>query len=469
MSRDGAARRRVLARPRRASAALVLGFLAGALASVTYLPTLVPLTLRLVDAEGAIALRHASWAALAVTRSLQQGGVVTPATANDVGVHSLRVRTADGLELYTIGPQLPDALLDRLCDAATPDLVQSDGDIWAVSCLEGRHHQVVAAFVPDFATGADVILLVVALAIIVGIITALGILSLLRPLSQVTSALARVEAGERGVRVATTGLKELDDLVERLNAAARSVELREDAVMARIRVVQEMARLVAHEIRNPLQSLEILTTLVASEDDPKERQEVATSIHNEIRALDRVVQRLLREGASTGALRLQRSPQPLAPLVDQIVALCQPEARAHGVRIVVGLMSWRPVPIDSTLIGRSIENLVVNGLQAVSPDGGEVRISVYEEPPWLCLAVDDNGPGVDPALRDHIFEADVTTKASGSGLGLSLVKGVVEAHGGSVTVTPSALGGARFVLRLPLEVPDGDHVASTDSPQDLGR
>lgn len=461
--------RRPLLFTRRAPAALVLGFLAGVLASVTYLPTLIPLTIRLVDAEGAIALRHTSWAALAITRSLEEGEVVTSALVRDLGVHSVRVRTSEGVELYRVGPQLPDALVDRVCDTSAPDLVQADGDIWAVSCLEGRRHQVVAAFVPEFATGADVIVVVLLLAVIVGIITALGILSLLRPLSQVTHALARVEAGERGVRVATTGLKELDDLVERLNAAARSVELREDAVTARIRVVQEMARLVAHEIRNPLQSLEILTTLVASEDDPTERRDAAAAIHNEIRTLDRVVQRLLREGGSAGALRLHRSSQPLAPLVEQVTSLRRPEAREQGIKLVIGLMSWRPVPIDSTLLGRSIENLVVNALQAVSPQGGEVRISVYEEPPWLCLAVDDNGPGVDPAMRDHIFEADVTTKASGSGLGLSLVKGVVEAHGGSVTCSPSALGGARFVLRLPLEVPDGDPLGPKASPQDPGR
>lgn len=423
----------------------------------------------MVDSESAIALRHTSWAALTVSRSLQRGAVLTPEVVSDLGVHSLRVHTTNGLELYRFGPQLPDELLERVCEAATPDLVQADGTFWAVSCLRGRSHEVVAAFVPDFATGADMIFLVVALAVIVGIITALGILSLLRPLSQVTHALARVEAGERGVRLATTGLKELDDLVERLNAAARSVELREDAVMARIRVVQEMARLVAHEIRNPLQSLEILTTLVAHEDDPDERRQVASSIHNEIRTLDRVVQRMLREGASSGALRLHRSTQPIAPLVEQIVTLRQPDARAQGIRLVIGLMSWRPVPFDSTLVGRSIENLVVNALQAVSPHGGEVRISVYEESPWLCLAVDDNGPGVDPALQDHIFEADVTTKTSGTGLGLSLVKGVVEAHGGSVSCGPSALGGARFVLRLPLEVPDGDHVGFKQSPQDPGR
>lgn len=458
-----------MARQQRPSAALVLGVLAGILASITYLPTIVPLTLRLVDAEGAIALRHTSSAAASAGRWLDAGIVLTSSAVKDLDVHALVVHTDDGLPLYEMGHALPDEVVLAVCATGTSDLLNVDGDVWAVSCLRTPRHQVVTGYQPTFTSGTDMLYLIVALALIVGIITALGILSLLQPLSQVTRALARVGAGERGVRIGTTGLGELDELAERLNAAARAMEDREDAITARIQVVQEMARLVAHEIRNPLQSLELLTTLVATEEDATERHELASSIHIEIRTLDRVVDRLLKEGASRGALRLQKTVQAVAPLVEQVASLRRPEASSRGIRLTLGLMSWRPAPIDSTLLGRSIENLVLNAMQAVSPGAGEVRISVYEEPPWLCFAVDDNGPGIDPKFRDHIFEANVTTKASGTGLGLTLVKGVVEAHGGYIECGPSALGGARFVARIPFEDRDGDQVEQSEPSEDPGR
>jgi signal transduction histidine kinase len=290
----------------------------------------------------------------------------------------------------------------------------------------------------------------------VGIITALGILRLLGPLSEVSRALARVGAGERGVTVPQTGLAELDELVDRLNAAARSVDDREDAILSRIEVVQEMARIVAHEIRNPLQSLELLTSLVATEEDSAERLEIGQSIHNEIHTLGQVVHRLLRESAVKGSLRLQISTQPVAPLIEQVVALRRPQANGQGVRITIAALSWTEAAFDPALLKRSIENLVLNALQAVPRGVGEVRISVTDEGlHGMLVAVDDNGPGVPEELVDHIFEPNVTHgKKGGLGIGLALVKGVIEAHGGYIRYQRSPLGGARFEARIPLAQDD---------------
>ena len=248
-----------------------------------------------------------------------------------------------------------------------------------------------------------------------------------------------------------TGLAELDDLVDRLNAAARSVEDREDTIVGRIQVVQEMARMVAHEIRNPLQSLELLTTLIASEEDDQERQEIARSIRTEVQTLEQVVHRLLRESAARGALRLRVTSQPVAPLAEQVIALRTPQASSRSVRLTAGPLSWTPAPFDSTLLKRSLENLVLNALQAVPTYTGHIEISVIEEETHMLIAVDDNGPGVSETLGEQIFEPRITTKEGGTGLGLALVKGVLEAHHGDIRYGRSALGGARFEARIPLE------------------
>ncbi|MEM6929805.1 MAG: HAMP domain-containing sensor histidine kinase, partial [Myxococcota bacterium] len=241
-----------------------------------------------------------------------------------------------------------------------------------------------------------------------------------------------------------------DDLVDRLNAAARSVEDREDTIVGRIQVVQEMARMVAHEIRNPLQSLELLTSLIASEEDDQEREEIAKSIRTEVQTLEQVVHRLLRESAARGALRLRVTTQPVAPLVEQVIALRTPQANGRSIRLTAGPISWTPAPFDSTLLKRSIENLVLNALQAVPPFTGHVEISVIEEEEHMLIAVDDNGPGVSEALGEQVFEPQVTGKEGGTGLGLALVKGVLDAHHGDIRYGRSPLGGARFEARIPL-------------------
>ncbi len=437
----------------RPSAALVLGAMAGALAAVAFLPTAIPLLWQTIEAEETRGTVFAAYAVVSVEAALRDGE--PPPTVQELDkfrVSSLVVERA-GEGPVRLGLPIEPDLLGPVCasDDGSEVVAGSSRSLWAVHCsAQANGDRVVAAVRLEPAAQAQrVLALVVLLGISVGIITALGILRLLRPLSEISGALARVGAGERGVRMAQTGLAELDELVDRLNAAARSVEDREDGILGRIEVVQEMARIVAHEIRNPLQSLELLTSLVASEDDDQERMHIAGSIHAEVRTLEQVVHRLLRESATRGALRLRLTTQAVAPLVEQVIALRRPQANSQSVRLAMGPMSWATVPFDQALLKRSIENLVLNALQAVPPTTGEVRVSVLEEDEWLVIIVDDNGPGVPEELRDHVFEANVTSKEGGTGLGLALVKGVVEAHSGHIEYHPSPLGGARFEARIP--------------------
>lgn len=439
----------------RPSAALVLGAMAGGLAAASFLPTAIPLIWETIKSEETRGREVTRYAALAVQNRLDHSEPVGQDTVLvDYGVEALivGVGTTDPVHL---GNPIDLSLVESICASpARTEVVPGEGrDQWAVSCSE-RHDgaQVAAAVRVDLATQAQrVIALVLLLGLGVGIITALGILRLLRPLSEISGALARVGTGERGVRMSRTGLAELDELVDRLNAAARSVEDREDGILGRIEVVQEMARIVAHEIRNPLQSLELLTSLIASEAEDDERLEIAGSIHAEIRTLEQVVTRLLRESATRGSLRIRLTMQPVAPLVEQVIALRRPQANGQNVRLSQGPMTWAAAPFDQALVKRSVENLVLNALQAVPRNSGHVQVSVMEEDDWLVIVVDDNGPGVAPELQDHVFEANVTSKEGGTGLGLALVKGVVEAHSGFIRYGESPLGGARFEARIPRE------------------
>jgi signal transduction histidine kinase len=440
--------------------------MAGGLAAFTFLPTAVPLGWQMIQAEEEMALRGTRGTARAAYWLVRSGAQADSELLLNTEVDWLFIERQQ-LLLGRSEPLQVD--LSTICPPGeTTQTVQTDGALWAVTC----HHSddvgpIVAGTRIEPAQQAQAVMgLVLLLAVPVGLVTALGILRLLAPLGEVTRALARVGAGERGVRMPRTGLSELDDLVDRLNAAAREMEDREDAILGRIEVVQEMARLVAHEVRNPLQSLELLTSLIASEEDEIERMEIAASIHQEIRTLETVVNRLLRESAVKGSLRLQRQPGSLAPLVEQVVTLRRPQANARGTRLEHGALSTRTFPFDQALMKRSIENLVINAMQAIPARGGEIRVSVMEEDPYMVIIVDDNGPGVDEELADQVFEAHVTSKESGTGLGLTLVKGVVEAHNGYIRYARSPLGGARFEARIPFD--PGEELSEHPSAPYLG-
>lgn len=441
--------------------ALTFGSFAGLIAALTFLPTAVPLAWAMISGDEAIALRRAESAARSAAVLIEAGRAPDDTFRQDIDVDLIYVISSN--QRFVRSGEAEQLELSELLEQCTPEamVLPLEHASWAVAC----QGDVLAASRLEPARQAQLVLVIVlVLAAVVGILTALGVLRMLRPLSEVSLALDRVGAGERGVRMRGTGLAELDDLVDRLNAAARDMEDREDTILGRIAVVQEMARMVAHEVRNPLQSLELLTSLIASEEDDTERMELANSIHEEIRTLETVVTRLLRESATKGALRLQRQEASVAPLVQKVVALRRPQANGRGTRLMTGALSERIVSIDSALMKRSIENLVINAMQAVPDRGGEVRVSVQEEATDLLLSVDDNGPGVDPELADQIFEADVTSKSKGTGLGLALVKGVIEAHDGTITCVTSPMGGARFEIRIPLEPEDTSEQAPTSHP-----
>jgi signal transduction histidine kinase len=434
-------------------APIVLGVLAGVICGLTALGMALPMAWILYRLEDDIGVRTVAYAAMQVASH--------PADAPDadgLGVTAIYLdrRLISGVESV----ELPDPVCDGSAARVLPGRVR-------VGCAAGPQGEVAALQEPS-----EWWWLAIAVAILfsggASLLITLSVSLVLKPVSDAVRALARIEGGERGVRLPGSRLAELDELIRHVNTASAAVDDREHAIAARLRTAHDLARMVAHEIRNPLQTLELLTSLVASEEDPSERTMIAGSIHEEIRALDQVVNRVLRGGLSGVTLTLQRQRRSLVPLIDQVVALRRAETAQRGIELLRGDVTYRPAEIDPALIGRCIENLVVNAVQALGEHGGVVIVSSWEEGDQIALAVDDNGPGVDPALGISIFEADVSTKATGTGLGLALVKSVAEAHNGSIEHLPSELGGARFVLRVPI-VARGEENKSSAAAEHPGR
>jgi signal transduction histidine kinase len=431
------------------SAPLLLGVTAGLVAAVAILPTALPLGWQIDTAEREFTAQSTERALSASARVLLREQQL-PGVASTLGADVLWISEPDK---PAIAEGVPASILEQEGDCDGIARLQSSGsDIWSMACLEledGRTLHAAVRHEPRLATNIGV--LIAALALIVGIITSLGVLRILSPLSNISVALERVRVGERGVRVRPAGLAELDALIDDLNAAASAMEDREDAIRGRIAVVHELARIVAHEVRNPLQSMELLTSLIAAEPNIEERRQLMHAIQTEIRNLDGVVTRLLREGIDQQGFRLLRADRPLAPMLEQVITLRRPEAHRRGVIIEGQLNQNLHASVDSALFARSMENLVSNALQAVADGKGRVRITLEGNDEQIEVRVDDNGPGVSAELAKTVFDPHITGRPDGHGLGLSMVREVLRAHGGTIHHEPSLMGGACFVARIPTD------------------
>jgi signal transduction histidine kinase len=208
---------------------------------------------------------------------------------------------------------------------------------------------------------------------------------------------------------------------------------------------------LAHEVRSPLNAIGLAAQrLERKHPAGDECAKFARRIRGEVKRLEAVLREFLELARPVGG---DRCTVDLAALATDVVELLRPEAENRGVRLgpVEGRAAARA---DREAVRRSIINLVRNAIEA-SPEDGRVRVMVDGDTDTSRLRVIDEGSGIDSELRDKAFEAFVTTRAGGAGLGLSLVKRVAEEHGGSCSLVNREGGGAEACLTLPSDLETG--------------
>ncbi|HKQ56954.1 MAG TPA: ATP-binding protein [Candidatus Eisenbacteria bacterium] len=272
-----------------------------------------------------------------------------------------------------------------------------------------------------------------------------------QPLRELGAALERVAAGELETRVAPGGAREFRTLGERFNAMTASLLSARTALAQAEREAawREVARRLAHEFKNILtpMSLSMHRIKRRAEQVPEpERKAVAESLG----AMEQALADLTRLAEQFS--QYARLPEPRFERVD-LVEVARDAARLHEpahCSIVIDPAA-RPLPVsaDRLLLSRAVHNLLVNACEA-SPEGGTVDVRTGTDQGQAALEILDRGSGLASEIRDRLFEPYVSTKARGSGLGLSLVRDIAVQHGGSVTLTDREGGGARACLHLPL-------------------
>ncbi|MCZ7645348.1 MAG: GAF domain-containing protein [Planctomycetota bacterium] len=227
----------------------------------------------------------------------------------------------------------------------------------------------------------------------------------------------------------------------------------------------ELAGTLSHEIRNPLTSLKILfESLVASQSWSEEQREDQQMIRRQVQRLEQIVENYLESSRTHAAMREPR-PLDLNTVVDESLLLLASSAH-EGTRLVCNLAEGELTTLgDATQLSQAVYNLVLNALQAVGQQnrGARGRIEILtgrleREGPGgseVFFEVADDGPGLCAEVKARLFQPFVTTKKDGVGLGLSIVKRIVEAHGGRLDIESPRAGlqhGARFRVVLPAQV-----------------
>jgi two-component system nitrogen regulation sensor histidine kinase NtrY len=286
------------------------------------------------------------------------------------------------------------------------------------------------------------------------LITVLLSRGLARPVRALAEQAQRVIHGDP-TPVVATGARELVEAAEAFNRAISDlVALRKRlAVTERIAARREIARRVAHEIKNPLlpirASVETLRRLRARNDPQFDDyfDEATRTVLDEVARITHIV------GEFTRFARLP-APEPAPFDAEEAVRSVVTLHAAAGAPIELEVEPCPELTADRDQVVQVVTNLVQNAQQALAgrPDG-RVKVRVGREHDKWQLSVIDNGPGVAPEMRSRLFEPYATTKAEGTGLGLAIVERIVVEHGGEIRFDDAPGGGAAFVVKLPLSGP----------------
>ncbi len=213
----------------------------------------------------------------------------------------------------------------------------------------------------------------------------------------------------------------------------------------------EMARQVAHEIKNPLTPIQLTAEhlrAVAEHDDPNLAKIVMTAVENILRQVVTLRETSKEFSDYASSRTVQRKPLLLRTLLEDIAASYAASGE-RGIRFHAEIQPSTPESFsgDARLLRGAIANLIENAFQAAP--GGRVRMNSYGVDSRVIIAVDDDGPGVPPELLPKIFDPYFSTKSSGTGLGLAITRKAIEEHGGTVHAE-NLNPGFRISLELPL-------------------
>lgn len=276
---------------------------------------------------------------------------------------------------------------------------------------------------------------------------------LTRPVRALAEGVRAVTAGDYRQRVGVSGHDELAELSSTFNhMTARLGELQHLEAQLRRRdrlhALGEVAMGLAHEIRNPLGIIKTATQLLHRRADLGETDK--RHLHyvvSEVTRINELITEFLDFAKPSAPVRSQ---QPARPLVDDILGFCEPELKSHNVEAHIDDQAPdATLYADTGQLKQACLNLIINAIDAM-PEGGHLTVRIAQDDSGdTVLSISDTGQGIEPDMIERIFTPFVTTKASGTGLGLPKVFSIMENHDGRVECISEKGAGTTFNLYIP--------------------
>ena len=281
-----------------------------------------------------------------------------------------------------------------------------------------------------------------------------------RPLSKLTAAVEKISAGDLSVTVPSTTGDEIGRLAESFNRATQKLA-EQKQLEARVHqlerraIVAELSSCLAHEIRSPLNLIMLTASHLGNQflpEDRKQRQtykEYINSLKDEVKHLNQMVGSFLSMGKSSKILKTKFK---LSELIGRIRSLAKQQLLSKNIGLDISGDSDIELFADEERMQLVILNLILNAIAEVPLNGKiEVQASKVHDSSEVLVSVTDNGHGIKPENVERIFEPYFSERPGGIGLGLAVVKRIVEEHEGQISAGNSEQGGARFDIVLPGE------------------
>jgi two-component system, OmpR family, sensor histidine kinase ChvG len=274
------------------------------------------------------------------------------------------------------------------------------------------------------------------------------------PVRRLAAAADRVRRW-RGRRAQIPDLSRRRDEIGDLSAALHEMT---EALYGRLDAIEVFAADVAHEIKNPLTSMRSALESIDRTEDPSQKSRLMAVIAQDIRRMDRLISDISNASRIDAELAREESERvDLTALLQTLVAMRQLDDGTPNPRFSLELDPGEQILINGlpSRLGQVVDNLVGNAL-SFSPPRGTIHLSLERRGEVAQLVVADDGPGIPPGQEEAIFQRFYSQRPAGeefgqhSGLGLSISRQIIEAHGGNITAQNRLDGGAQFVVRLPL-------------------
>lgn len=283
-----------------------------------------------------------------------------------------------------------------------------------------------------------------------------------RPLEGLSKAVRKIAKGDFDVNVAIKSSDEIGELSTSFNDMAGELKERESSLKKaqhalvqseKMAAVGTLSAGLAHEVKNPLSAVLGYAQLSKRKlEQPEALKQHLDTIENETRRCNEIIGNLMQFSRQEKG---EHSRISVNEVVQKSIAIVDHQLSLKDVQIESDLaQDLPPVSGNANQLQQVLMNLMINAQQAIGEGGGTVDLATSIEGESVLITVSDTGPGIDEDVVAKIFEPFYTTKPAGqgTGLGLSVTYGIIQDHGGDISVKRADSGGAKFVIELPLEI-----------------